>query len=238
MRFRPAAIVCCDFRAPRPSRDDGPARDTDLASSGRYGRAASHRGPIPHTRPIDPCDHACAGCEHAAARIGGQSSSRRRPRGRPRELPRALLDAGSLGGNIIALQPRACRRSARRFRRGAGQPVGASSSILVRFEMWGSRTRIRFAPKASSTGGCCGPDLAGVVRNADESLNATWDRHLAGVAARLLRDRAPTKVCVMSATLERHPLRLLDGCPRVLTLDASSPVAWIFAAPRSAVPRR
>jgi ATP-dependent helicase HrpB len=74
--------------------------------------------------------------------------------GKTTRVPRAMLDAGSVSGEIVVLEPRrlAARLAARRVAEELGERVGETIGYTVRFEDASSaRTRVRFVTEGVLT---------------------------------------------------------------------------------------
>ncbi len=140
--------------------------------------------------------------------------------GKTTRVPRALLEAGVVEGEIWILEPRRlpARLAAERVARELGETVGQTVGYTVRFEDVSSpRTRLRFVTEGLLTRRLLSdPRLVGVGAVV---LDEIHERHVAtdlalALARRLQRGARPDlRVCAMSATLEAEPLAaFLDGC--------------------------
>jgi ATP-dependent helicase HrpB len=141
--------------------------------------------------------------------------------GKTTRVPRALLEAGVVEGEIWILEPRRlpARLAAERIARELGERVGETVGYTVRFEDVSSpRTRLRFVTEGLLTRRLLSdPRLGGVGAVV---LDEIHERHVAtDLALALLRRlqrgaRPDLRVCAMSATLEAEPLReFLGGGP-------------------------
>ena len=140
--------------------------------------------------------------------------------GKTTRVPRALLEAGVVEGEVWILEPRRlpARLAAERVARELGERVGETVGYTVRFEDVSSpRTRLRFVTEGLLTRRLLSdPALRGVGAVV---LDEIHERHVAtdlalALVRRLQRGARPDlRVCAMSATLEAEPLRafLSDG---------------------------
>jgi ATP-dependent helicase HrpB len=138
--------------------------------------------------------------------------------GKTTRVPRALLEAGVVGGEIWILEPRRlpARLAAERIARELGERVGETVGYTVRFEDVSSpRTRLRFVTEGLLTRRLLADArLAGVGAVV---LDEIHERHVVtDLALALLRRlqrgaRPDLRVCAMSATLEAEPLRAFLG---------------------------
>ena len=152
--------------------------------------------------------------------------------GKTTRVPRALLDADLVAGEIIVLEPRrlAARLAARRVAEELGEKLGERVGYTVRFEDVSSRaTRIRFVTEGVLTRRLSAdPLLRGVGA---VLLDEFHERHLQGdVALALLRrlqrtSRPDLRVVAMSATLEADPVAAFLECPIVRSLGKRFDVA-------------
>ena len=139
--------------------------------------------------------------------------------GKTMRVPRAMLDAGLVTGEIIVLEPRrlAARLAARRVAEELGERLGETIGYTVRFEDVSSKqTRVRFVTEGVLTRRLLAdPLLRGVSA---VLLDEFHERHLQGdVALALLRriqrsTRPDLKIVAMSATLEAGPVAEFLGC--------------------------
>ncbi len=139
--------------------------------------------------------------------------------GKTTRVPRAMLDAGLVTGEIIVLEPRrlAARLAARRVAEELGERLGETIGYTVRFEDVSSKqTRVRFVTEGILTRRLLAdPQLRGVSA---VLLDEFHERHLQGdVAIALLRriqrsTRPDLKIIAMSATLEAGPVAAYLGC--------------------------
>lgn len=139
--------------------------------------------------------------------------------GKTTRVPRAILDAGIVTGEILVLEPRrlAARLAARRVAEEMGQRLGDTVGYTVRFEDISSRnTRIRFVTEGILTRRLLAdPSLRGVDV---VLLDEFHERHLHGDVAlallrRLLRTTRPDlRVVAMSATLDAAPVAAFLDC--------------------------
>lgn len=139
--------------------------------------------------------------------------------GKTTRAPRALLDEGTIAGEIVVLEPRrlAARLAARRVAEELGEKLGDTVGYTVRFEDVSSKkTRIRFVTEGVLTRKLTtDPDLHGVGAVLLDELH---ERHLQGdVALALLRrlqrtKRPDLKLVAMSATLDAAPVASFLGC--------------------------
>jgi len=139
--------------------------------------------------------------------------------GKTTRVPRAMLDAGLVTGEIIVLEPRrlAARLAARRVAEELGERLGETIGYTVRFEDVSSKqTRVRFVTEGVLTRRLLAdPLLRGVSA---VLLDEFHERHLQGdVALALLRriqrsTRPDLKIVAMSATLEADPVADFLGC--------------------------
>ncbi len=143
--------------------------------------------------------------------------------GKTTRVPRALLEAGSIEGEILVLQPRRLptRLAAQRVAEELGEAPGERIGYAVRFEeVAGPRTRVRFVTEGILTRRLLAdPRLRGVGA---VILDEFHERHLAGdLALALLRrlqrtTRPDLKLVVMSATLAAEPVAAwLGDAPRL-----------------------
>jgi ATP-dependent RNA helicase HrpB len=140
--------------------------------------------------------------------------------GKTTRVPRALLDAPWLGGEVVVLEPRriAARMAARRVADELGEAVGGRVGYSVRFEQAGSAdTRVRFVTEGVFTRMLLArPRLDGV---AAVLLDEFHERHLQtdvalAMVTRLQREARPDlRVVVMSATLEVDRVAAFLGAP-------------------------
>ena len=139
--------------------------------------------------------------------------------GKTTRVPRAMLDAGMVAGEIVVLEPRrlAARLAARRVAEELGERVGETIGYTVRFEdASGPKTRVRFVTEGVLTRRLLAdPMLRGVSA---VLLDEFHERHLQGdVALALLKrmqgtTRPDLSVVVMSATLDAGPVATFLGC--------------------------
>ena len=139
--------------------------------------------------------------------------------GKTTRVPRAMLDAGTVSGEIVVLEPRrlAARLAARRVAEELGERVGETIGYTVRFEDASSaRTRVRFVTEGVLTRRLLAdPLLAGVSA---VLLDEFHERHLQGdVALALLKrlqltTRPDLRIVAMSATLDAGPVAAFLGC--------------------------
>jgi ATP-dependent helicase HrpB len=139
--------------------------------------------------------------------------------GKTTRVPRAMLDAGTVTGEIVVLEPRrlAARLAARRVAEELGERVGETIGYTVRFEDASSaKTRVRFVTEGVLTRRLLAdPLLRGVSA---VLLDEFHERHLQGdVALALLKPLQQTtrphhRVVAKSATLDAGPLAAIHGC--------------------------
>jgi ATP-dependent helicase HrpB len=139
--------------------------------------------------------------------------------GKTTRVPRAMLDAGVVTGEIVVLEPRrlAARLAARRVAEELGERVGETIGYTVRFEDASSaRTRVRFVTEGVLTRRLLAdPLLRGVSA---VLLDEFHERHLQGdVALALLKrmqqtTRPDLRIVAMSATLDAGPVAAFLGC--------------------------
>jgi ATP-dependent helicase HrpB len=152
--------------------------------------------------------------------------------GKTTRVPRALLEAGVVEGEIWILEPRRlpARLAAERVARELGERVGETVGYTVRFEDVSSpRTRLRFVTEGLLTRRLLAePQLPGVGAVV---LDEIHERHVAtDLALALLRRlqrgaRPDLRVCAMSATLEAEPLRaFLDDAAGVRSEGRLHPI--------------
>jgi ATP-dependent helicase HrpB len=152
--------------------------------------------------------------------------------GKTTRVPRALLEAGVVAGEIWILEPRRlpARLAAERVARELGERVGETVGYTVRFEDVSSpRTRLRFVTEGLLTRRLLSdPRLAGVGAVVLDELH---ERHVAtDLALALLRRlqrgaRPDLRVCAMSATLEAEPLcAFLGDCASVRSEGRLHPI--------------
>jgi ATP-dependent helicase HrpB len=152
--------------------------------------------------------------------------------GKTTRVPRALLEAGVVAGEIWVLEPRRlpARLAAERVAQELGERVGETVGYTVRFDDVSSpRTRLRFVTEGLLTRRLLGdPGLAGIGAVV---LDEIHERHVAtdlGLALlrRLQRGARPDlRVCAMSATLEAEPLRaFLGDCASVRSEGRLHPI--------------
>jgi ATP-dependent helicase HrpB len=153
--------------------------------------------------------------------------------GKTTRVPRALLEAGVVPGEIWVLEPRRlpARLAAERVARELGQRVGETVGYTVRFEDVSSpSTRLRFVTEGMLTRRMLSdPRLEGVGAVV---LDEIHERHVAtDLALALLRRlqraaRPDLRVCAMSATVEAEPLQaFLDDCAAVRSEGRLHPIA-------------
>ena len=143
--------------------------------------------------------------------------------GKTTRVPRALLEAGVVDGEIWILEPRRlpARLAAERVARELGERVGETVGYTVRFEDASSpRTRLRFVTEGLLTRRLLSdPTLAGVgavVLDEFHERHVATDLSLALLRRLQLGARPDLRLCAMSATLEAAPLReFLGGCAGV-----------------------
>jgi ATP-dependent helicase HrpB len=139
--------------------------------------------------------------------------------GKTTRVPRALLEADLVAGEIWVLEPRRlpARLAAERVATERGERLGDTVGYSVRFDDVSSpRTRLRFVTEGLLTRRLVAdPQLSGVGAVV---LDEIHERHVAtDLALALLRrlratTRPDLRLCAMSATLEAEPLRaFLDG---------------------------
>ena len=139
--------------------------------------------------------------------------------GKTTRVPRAMLDANMVTGELVVLEPRrlAARLAARRVAEELGERVGETIGYTVRFEDASSaRTRVRFVTEGVLTRRLLAdPLLRGVSA---VLLDEFHERHLQGdVALALLKrlqqtTRPDLRVVAMSATLDAGPVAAFLGC--------------------------
>lgn len=139
--------------------------------------------------------------------------------GKTTRVPRAMLDAGLVAGEIVVLEPRrlAARLAARRVAEELGERVGETIGYTVRFEDSSSaRTRVRFVTEGVLTRRLLAePELRGISA---VLLDEFHERHLQGdVALALLKrlqatTRPDLRLVAMSATLDAAPVAAFLGC--------------------------
>ena len=139
--------------------------------------------------------------------------------GKTTRVPRAMLDAGLVRGEIVVLEPRrlAARLAARRVAEELGERLGDTIGYTVRFEDVSSKqTRVRFVTEGVLTRRLLAdPELRGIDA---VLLDEFHERHLQGdVAIALLRrmqqtTRPDLRIVAMSATLEAGPVAAFLGC--------------------------
>lgn len=133
--------------------------------------------------------------------------------GKTTRVPRAMLDAGLVTGEIVVLEPRrlAARLAARRVAEELGERVGETIGYTVRFEDASSaKTRVRFVTEGVLTRRLLAdPLLRGVSA---VLLDEFHERHLQGDVALALLDRLrkttrpDLRIVAMSATLDAGPV--------------------------------
>jgi len=139
--------------------------------------------------------------------------------GKTTRVPRAMLDARLVEGEIVVLEPRrlAARLAARRVAEELGERVGETIGYTVRFEDASSaRTRVRFVTEGVLTRRLLAdPLLRGISA---VLLDEFHERHLQGdVALALLKrmqqtTRPDLRIVAMSATLDAGPVAEFLGC--------------------------
>lgn len=139
--------------------------------------------------------------------------------GKTTRVPRAMLDAGLVTGEIMVLEPRrlAARLAARRVAEELGERVGETIGYTVRFEDASSaKTRVRFVTEGVLTRRLLAdPLLRGVSA---VLLDEFHERHLQGDVALALLERLrkttrpDLRVVAMSATLDAGPVAAFLGC--------------------------
>ncbi|HEU4404002.1 MAG TPA: ATP-dependent helicase HrpB [Polyangiaceae bacterium] len=142
--------------------------------------------------------------------------------GKTTRVPRALLEAPWLAGEVVVLEPRriAARLAARRVADELGEPVGKRVGYSVRFESAVSaETRVRFVTEGVFTRMLLArPWLHGVGAVV---LDEFHERHLQtdvafALVSHLQRNARPDlRVVVMSATLEVERVAAFLGAPVV-----------------------
>lgn len=145
--------------------------------------------------------------------------------GKTTRVPAALLDAG-LGGDVVVLEPRrlAARAAAARVAHERGERLGDAVGYQVRGDRQASaRTGLMFLTEGVLVRRLVqDPWLTGT---AVVVLDEFHERHLEGdLALAMLREvrdtvRPDLKLCVMSATLDRGPLRAFLPGARELESD-------------------
>ena len=142
--------------------------------------------------------------------------------GKTTRVPRAMLDANVVPGEIVVLEPRrlAARLAARRVAEELGERIGETIGYTVRFEdVSSARTRVRFVTEGVLTRRLLAdPMLRGVSA---VLLDEFHERHLQGdVALALLKrlqetTRPDLRLVAMSATLDAAPVAQFLGCEAV-----------------------
>lgn len=142
--------------------------------------------------------------------------------GKTTRVPGALLDAKTVDGEIIVLQPRrlAARLAATRVASERGVELGGEVGYEVRFDRRASAaTKIRFVTEGVLTRRLLSdPELKGV---GCVIIDEFHERHLDGdlalaLVARLRATRPELALIVMSATLDAEPVaQFLDNAPVV-----------------------
>ena len=151
--------------------------------------------------------------------------------GKTTRVPGALLDAGTVDGEIVVLQPRrlAARLAATRVASERGGELGGEVGYEVRFDRRvGAHTKIRFVTEGVLTRRLLGdPGLRGV---GCVIIDEFHERHLDGdlalaLVARLRATRPTLKLVVMSATLDAAPVAaFLDDAPVVRSEGRTFPI--------------
>jgi ATP-dependent helicase HrpB len=152
--------------------------------------------------------------------------------GKTTRVPRALLEAGVVAGEIWVLEPRRlpARLAAERVAQELGERVGETVGYTVRFDdVSSARTRLRFVTEGLLTRRLLSDSrLSGIGAVV---LDEIHERHVAtdlGLALlrRLQRGARPDlRVCAMSATLEAEPLRaFLGDCAAVRSEGRLHPI--------------
>jgi ATP-dependent helicase HrpB len=142
--------------------------------------------------------------------------------GKTTRVPRAMLDANVVRGEIVVLEPRrlAARLAARRVAEELGERIGETIGYTVRFEdVSSARTRVRFVTEGVLTRRLLAdPTLRSVSA---VLLDEFHERHLQGdVALALLKrlqetTRPDLRLVAMSATLDAAPVAQFLGCEAV-----------------------
>ena len=157
--------------------------------------------------------------------------------GKTTRVPGALLDAGTIDGAIVVLQPRrlAARLAATRIASERGTPLGGEVGYQVRFDRKTSAaTRIELVTEGVLTRRLLGdPELRGVGCVIVDEFH---ERHLDGDLAlalvdRLRAHRPELALVVMSATLDAEPVAaFLGDAPIVRSEGRTFPVSIEHAA--------
>lgn len=141
--------------------------------------------------------------------------------GKTTRVPRALLDAPWLKGEVVVLEPRriAARMAARRVADELGEPVGKRVGYSVRFEnAVSAETRVRFVTEGVFARMLLArPWLHGVGA---VLLDEFHERHLQtdmalALVTSLQKTRSDLRIVVMSATLEVERVAAFLGAPVV-----------------------
>ena len=189
--------------------------------------------------PIDPVlpDLVAALSAHGRAVLQAPPGA-----GKTTRVPLALLDAGTVPGRILMLEPRrlAARAAAERMAETLGEEVGQTVGYRVRGDsMISNSTRIEVVTEGILTRMVQdNPDLPGIGAvifdefherslNADLGLALTWE-----VGGALRND---LMILVMSATLDAAPVAaLLDNAPVITSEGKAYPVEtrWRDVPPR------
>jgi ATP-dependent helicase HrpB len=156
--------------------------------------------------------------------------------GKTTRVPRALLEANVVTGDILVLQPRRLptRLAAQRVAEELGEKVGDRVGYQVRFDdVTSARTRLRFITEGLLTRRLLAdPQLKGVGAVV---LDEFHERHLPGdLGLAMLRSlqqgaRKDLKLCVMSATLEAAPIAEFLQAPRLRSEGKRFDVSFEYA---------
>ena len=145
--------------------------------------------------------------------------------GKTTRVPRALLEHGVTGGQILVLQPRriATRLAARRVADEMGEPLGRTVGYQIRFEEVASiATRLRFLTEGVLERRLLSDpqleDVGVVVLDEFHERSIASDVCLALLRRLQLGPRPDLKIIVMSATLEVEAVAAyLEPCPVLRT---------------------
>lgn len=141
--------------------------------------------------------------------------------GKTTRIPPALLNLGSIQGEIVVVEPRriAARMAAKRVAEEIGEKLGETVGYQVRFdEVVSSKTRIRFITEGILTRIMLSdPALS---RVGCVILDEFHQRHLqSDIALALLRrlqeQRPDLKIVVMSATIDTEAVTKFLGCSKI-----------------------
>ncbi len=150
--------------------------------------------------------------------------------GKTTRVPGAVLDAGTIEGSIVVLQPRrlAARLAAARIASERGSELGGEVGYQVRFDRKiSARTRIELVTEGVLTRRLLNdPELRGVGCVVIDEFH---ERHLDGdlalaLVARLRERRPELALIVMSATLDAEPVARFLAAPIIRSEGRTFPL--------------